>query len=150
MEDEELLTDIFETEKFRSYEFDTDKNILYSFDKAFKDYKIIYTPYKRNKFINVNYLLDRLDVSENLPREIYDHFNSNLTNLRKKTRKIPAQYIDDQMILTNNVTSQTGKSINDNIQINSKDLDKGILRVRYSNNRKLTNNLLKDDYEISK
>ena len=35
-----------------------------------------------------------------------------------------------------------------NIQI--KDLDKGILRVRYSNNRKLTNNLLKDDYKISK
>ena len=29
-------------------------------------------------------------------------------------------------------------------------MDKGILRVRYSNNRKLTNNLLKDDYKISK
>ena len=35
-----------------------------------------------------------------------------------------------------------------NIQI--KDLDKGILRVRYSNNRKLKNKLLKDDYKISK
>ena len=35
-----------------------------------------------------------------------------------------------------------------NIQI--KDLDKGILRVRYVNNRKLTNKLLKDDYKISK
>ena len=35
-----------------------------------------------------------------------------------------------------------------NIKI--KDLDKGILRVRYSNNRKLTNHLLKDDYKISK
>ena len=39
---------------------------------------------------------------------------------------------------------------NNNIKINNKDLDKGILRVRYSNNRKLTNNLLKDDYKISK
>ena len=37
---------------------------------------------------------------------------------------------------------------NGNIKI--KDLDKGILRIRYSNNRKLTNNLLKDDYKISK
>ena len=27
---------------------------------------------------------------------------------------------------------------------------KGILRIRYSNNRKLTNHLLKDDYRISK
>ena len=34
--------------------------------------------------------------------------------------------------------------------INDKDLNKGILRVRYSNNRKLTNNLLKHDYKISK
>ena len=37
---------------------------------------------------------------------------------------------------------------NNNIKI--KDLDKGILRVRYSNNRKLSNNLLKRDYKISK
>ena len=29
-------------------------------------------------------------------------------------------------------------------------MDKGILRVRYSNSRKLTNNILKDDYKISK
>ena len=37
---------------------------------------------------------------------------------------------------------------NGNIKI--KDLDKNILRVRYSNNRKLSNNLLKHDYKISK
>ena len=41
-----------------------------------------------------------------------------------------------------------GSVNNNNIQI--KDLDKGILRVRYSNNRKLSNKLLKDDYRISK
>ena len=41
-----------------------------------------------------------------------------------------------------------GKGVNNNIKI--KDLDKGILRVRYSNNRKLSNKLLKDDYKISK
>ena len=43
-----------------------------------------------------------------------------------------------------------GGSVNDNIKINNKDLDKVILRVRYSNNRKLTNKLLKGDYKISK
>ena len=43
-----------------------------------------------------------------------------------------------------------GGSVNYNIKINNKDLDKGILRIRYSNNRKLRNNLLKDDYKISK
>ena len=44
---------------------------------------------------------------------------------------------------------QTGSSIN-NIIINDKDLNNGILRVRYLNNRKLANNLLKQDYKISK
>ena len=34
--------------------------------------------------------------------------------------------------------------------INDKDLNNGILRVRYLNNRKLKNNLLKHDYKISK
>ena len=33
--------------------------------------------------------------------------------------------------------------------INKKDLDKNILRIRYLNNRKLTNNLLKHNYKIS-
>ena len=33
--------------------------------------------------------------------------------------------------------------------INKKDLNQGILRVRYLNNRKLSNNLLKHDYKIS-
>ena len=34
--------------------------------------------------------------------------------------------------------------------INDKDLNNGILRVRYLNSRKLTNNILKHDYRISK
>ena len=54
--------------------------------------------------------------------------------------KIPTYEDDDE---------QTGSSVN-NIIINDKDLNDGILRVRYLNNRKLTNNLLKHDYKISK
>ena len=67
-ENKNLLKDVFEIDN--QYKFDNDENILDSFDKACKDYKIIYTPYKRGKFVNVNYLLDKLDVNENLPREI--------------------------------------------------------------------------------
>ena len=55
------------------------------------------------------------------------------------------------MLLSDKIVKQTGQCINNNnIKINNKDLDKSILRIRYSNNRKLTNNLLKDDYRISK
>ena len=62
-------------------------------------------------------------------------------------KKILVNYNNDgQILLSDKITKQTGKG-----NINDKDLDKGILRVRYSsNNRKLTNNLLKDDYKISK
>ena len=67
-ENKNLLKDVFEIDN--QYKFDNDENILDSFDKAFKDYKIINTLYKRGKFVNVSYLLDKLDVSENLPREI--------------------------------------------------------------------------------
>ena len=72
-----------------------------------------------------------------------NHFNNSLTNLKFKNKKIPVNYNDDgQMLLK-------GGSVKSNIKI--KDLYKSILRIRYSsNNRKLTNNLLKDDYKISK
>ena len=55
------------------------------------------------------------------------------------------------MFLSDKIVKQTGQSINNNnIKINNKDLDEGILRIKYSNNRKLSNKLLKDDYKISK
>ena len=50
---------------------------------------------------------------------------------------MPVEYTDDgQLLLKDKIVRQTGQSINNNIKI--KDLDKGILRVRYSNNRKLS------------
>ena len=94
----------------------------------------------------MKYLLDKLNVCDNIPKELCNHFNNSLTNLKFKNKKITVNYNDDddgQMLLK-------GGSVNNNIKINNKDLDKGILRVRYMNNRKLTNNLLKDDYKISK
>ena len=68
-------------------------------------------------------------------KELCNHFNNSLTNLKFKNKKIPVNYNDDdgQMLLK-------GGSVNNNIKIKNKDLDNGILRVRYMNNRKLTNN----------
>ena len=44
-----------------------------------------------------------------------------------------------------------GEGFNNNdIKINNKDLDKGVLRIRYCNDRKLSNNFLKRDYKITK
>ena len=144
-ENENLLKDAFEMDN--QYKFLTDKDIIDSFQKVFQYYNVGYTPYKKSKNIYVKYLLDKLNVCDNIPKELCNHFNNSLTNLKFKNKKIPVNYNDHdgQMLLK-------GGSVNNNIKINNKDLDNGILRVRYMNNRKLTNtnNLLKDDYKISK
>ena len=139
-----LLKDVFEIDN--DFKFITDDDILNSFNKLFKDNKVIYTPYKKTKNISVKYLLDRLYNNDSVPKEIFNHFNTSLTGLRKKSKKIPVEYLNNGQV----IIKGTGFNNNNNIKINNKDLDKGILRVRYSNDRKLTNNLLKDDYKISK
>ena len=100
----------------------------------------------------VKYLLDKLYSNHIVPKELYNHFNNSLTNLKFKNKKIPVDYNDDgQMLLKDKITKQTGQYINNNnIKINNKDIYKGILIVRYSNNRKLSNNFLKRDYKIIK
>ena len=135
-EDKNLLKDVFEIED--QYKFIKDEDIIDSFQKVFQDYNVVYKPHKKSKNIYVKYLLDKLYNSDSVPKEIFNHFNNSLTNLKSKNKKIPVNYNND------------GKMIMEGGNIKIKDLDKGILRVRYSNNRKLTNKLLKDDYKISK
>ena len=135
-EDKNLLKDVFEIED--QYKFIKDEDIIDSFQKVFKDYNVVYKPHKKSKNIYVKYLLDKLYNSDSVPKEIFNHFNNSLTNLKSKNKKIPVNYNND------------GKMIMEGGNIQLKDLDKGILRLRYSNNRKLTNKLLKDDYKISK
>ena len=136
-EDNNLLKDVFEMED--QYKVIKDEDIIDSFQKVFQDYNVVYKPHKKSKNIYVKYLLDKLYNSDSVPKEIFNHFNNSLKNLKSKNKKISVNYNDDGKMI------MKGEG---NIQI--KDLDKGILRVRYSNNRKLTNKLLKDDYKISK
>ena len=135
-EDKNLLKEVFDIED--QYKFIKDEDIIDSFQKVFQDYNVVYKPHKKSKNIYVKYLLDKLYNSDSVPKEIFNHFNNSLTNLKSKNKKIPVNYSDD------------GKMIMEGGNIKIKDLNKGILRVRYSNNRKLTNKLLKDDYKISK
>ena len=120
------------------YNFDNDDSILDSFSRIYEKHDIKYKPQKNTKFIRVRYLLQKLKENDGIDRNLYNHFHTSLSEKNKLYHKIPTQEEE-----------QTGSSIN-NIIINNKDLDKNILRVRYSNNRKLTNNLLKHDYKISK
>ena len=121
----------------QNYRFNNDDEILNSFSKLFKEYDIEYNPRANTRYYRVRYLLNKLKENRNIPIDLYNHFHTTLSENNKAYHIIP---IDKN--------EQTGSSIN-NIIINDKDLNKGILRVRYLNNRKLTNNLLKHDYKIS-
>ena len=120
------------------YNFDNDDSILDSFSRIYEKHDIKYKPQKNTKFIRVRYLLQKLKENDDIDRNLYNHFHTSLSEKNKLYHKIPTQEEE-----------QTGSSIN-NIIINNKDLNKGILRIRYLNNRKLTNNALKHDYKISK
>ena len=121
------------------YNFDNDDSILDFFSKIYKKHNIKYRPQNNTKFIRVRYLLKKLKDNDDIDRNLYNHFHTSLSEKNKLYHKIP----------TNEDEYQTGSSVN-NIIINDKDLNKGILRVRYLNNKKLTNNLLKYDYKITK
>ena len=122
------------------YNFDNDESILDSFSKIYEKHDIKYKPQNNTKFIRVRYLLKKLKDNEDIDKNLYNHFHTSLSERNKLYHKIPT-YQEEEY--------QTGSSIN-NIIINDKDLNNAILRVRYLNNRKLTNNLLKHDYKISK
>ena len=124
----------------QQYNFDNDDSILESFSKIYKKHDIKYEPRDNTKFIRVRYLLKKLKENDNVDTSLYNHFHTSLSERNKLYHKIPT-YQEEKY--------QTGSSIN-NVMINKKDLNKGILRLRYLNNRKLTNNLLKHDYKISK
>ena len=127
------MSDIYK----REYKFDDDDNILDSFSKLYDEHDIEYKPREKTQFIRVKYLLQKIKESKNVPTNLYNHFHTSLSEKNKLYHKIPTYQKEYQI----------GSSVN-NIII--KDLNKGMLRVRYLNNRKLRNNLLKHDYKISK
>ena len=130
---DDIISKIYE----QNYRFNNDDEILDSFSKIFKEYDMEYNPRPNTQYYRVRYLLNK--IKGNIPVDLYNHFHTTLSENNKAYHIIPIDKKDEQ----------TGSSIN-NIIINDKDLNKGILRVRYLNNRKLTNNLLKHDYKISK
>ena len=129
------ISDLYE----QQYKFDNDENILNSFSKIYEKHNIKYEPRDDTKFIRVRYLLKKLKDNDDIDTSLYNHFHTSVSENNKLYHKIPTYQKEEQ----------TGSSVNI-IIINDKDLNNGILRIKYLNNRKLTTNLLKHDYKISK
>ena len=125
------------------YNFDTDINILKSFETIFNENNISCKPYKKTKETQVQYLLNKLENDTRVDKKLYNYFYDTLKNKRKLSLKIST---------TNIITQQTGEGLlnTNKIKINTDLLNKNILSIRYLTGKKLTNKLLKDDYKISK
>ena len=142
------------------YTFKNDSDILNSFNKIFTDYDLSYKPRSKTTEVSTQYLLNKLEKSKKIPKELFQYFDNNLRNKKKLNVKFKLYYQDDIPLIpdnddkdddNNSIVSidQQGGSLN-NIKIDENALNKNILKIRYLNGRKLNNKLLKYDYKISK
>ena len=125
------------------YKFDTDDDIIQSFETIFKENDIEYKPYSKSKFHKIEYLLDRLEYHDRIDKNLFNYFKNDLSEQKKLTHKI---------LINKIISNQDGNGLfkTNKIKINTDLLNKNILSIRYLTGKKLTNKLLKDDYKISK
>ena len=137
------------------YTFKDNNDILKSFIKIFDDYDLSYKPRSKTTEVSSQYLLNKLEKSKKIPKELFQYFDNNLRNKKKLNVKFKLHYPDDIPLIPENddeddsITPIEGQGLN-NIKIDENALNKNILKIRYLNGRKLNNKLLKHDYKISK
>ena len=145
------------------YTFKNDSDILNSFNKIFTDYDLSYKPRSKTTEVSTQYLLNKLEKSKKIPKELFQYFDNNLRDKKKLNVKFKLYYPDKIPLIpdddkndedneddNDSITSvQDGGSLN-NIKIDENALNKNILKIRYLNGRKLNNKLLKHDYKITK
>ena len=145
------------------YTFKDNNDILNSFIKIFNDYDLSYKPRSKTTEVSTQYLLNKLEKSKKIPKELFQYFDNNLRNKKKLNVKFKLYYSDDIPLIPENidydddnedndsiVPIQDGRGTLNNIKIDENALDKNILKIRYLNGRKLNNKLLKHDYKITK
>ena len=146
------------------YTFKNDQDILNSFNKIFTDYDLSYKPRSKTTEVSTQYLLNKLEKSKKIPKELFQYFDNNLRNKKKLNIKFKLYYPDKIPLIPDDddkndeddeddnnsiVSVQDGQGLN-NIKIDENSLNKNILKIRYLNGRKLNNKLLKHDYKITK
>ena len=140
------------------YTFKDNNDILNSFIKIFDDYDLSYKPRSKTTEVSSQYLLNKLEKSKKIPKELFQYFDNNLRNKKKLNVKFKLHYPDNIPLIPDNddyddddnsITPIEGQGLN-NIKIDENALNKNILKIRYLNGRKLNNKLLKNDYKISK
>ena len=149
------------------YTFKDNVDILNSFNKIFTDYELSYKPRSKTTEVSTQYLLNKLEKSKKIPKELFQYFDNNLRDKKKLNLKFELHRRTNIPLIPNDDDNddddddddddndsitpieQQGQGLN-NIKIDENALNKNILKIRYLNGRKLNNKLLKYDYKISK
>ena len=146
------------------YTFKDNNDILNSFIKIFNDYDLSYKPRSKTTEVSSQYLLNKLEKSKKIPKELFQYFNNTLRDKKKLNLKFELHRRDNIPLIPENIDDddddnednnnsivpiQDGQGLN-NIKIDENALNKNILKIRYLNGRKLNNKLLKQDYKITK
>ena len=141
------------------YTFKDNNDILNSFIKIFNDYDLSYKPRSKTTTVSSQYLLNKLEKSKKIPKELFQYFDNTLRDKKKLNLKFELHKQDNIPLIPENIDDneddnnsivpiQDNGSLN-NIKIDENALNKNILKIRYLNGRKLNNKLLKHDYKIS-
>ena len=69
------IADLYE----QQYNFDNDDSILESFSKIYKKHDIKYKPQSNTKFIRVRYLLKKIKDNDDVDTNLYNHFQTSLS-----------------------------------------------------------------------
>ena len=141
------------------YTFKDNNDILNSFIKIFNDYDLSYKPRSKTTTVSSQYLLNKLEKSKKIPKELFQYFDNTLRDKKKLNLKFELHRRDNIPLIPENIEVddddnsifpvQDGGALN-NIKIDENALNKNILKIRYLNGRKLNNKLLKHDYKITK
>ena len=144
------------------YTFKDNNDILNSFIKIFADYDLSYKPRSKTTEVSTQYLLNKLEKSKKIPKELFQYFDKTLRDKKKLNLKFELHRRDNIPLIPENIEDaedeydndsvvpvQDGGTLN-NIKIDENALNKNILKIRYLNGRKLNNKLLKHDYKITK
>ena len=124
------------------YTFKNNIDILHYFLKIFNDYEVSYKPRTKTKILSSQYLLNKLEKSKKIPKELFQYFDNNLRNQKKLNIKFElhrqgnSQLIqkvdnednevkDDDSI----VPIQQGQGTLNNIKIDENALNENILKI---------------------
>ena len=69
------------------YTFKNNVDILNSFIKIFNDYDLSYKPRSKTTTVSSQYLLNKLEKSKKIPKDLYQYFDSNIRDKKKLNLK---------------------------------------------------------------